>query len=95
MTLPALVTTGILTFIFAWNEFIFALTFITREELQTIPVAVAKIGGSSAFEIPYGPIAAATVAGTFPLVINDCRTRSTQSGSSVYGWPGCDHSFPR
>src|SRR3712207_8865630 len=32
MTIPALVTTGILTFIFAWNEFIFALTFIRSEE---------------------------------------------------------------
>lgn len=69
LTIPALVTTGILTFIFAWNEFIFALTFITREEMKTIPVAVAQIGGSSVFEIPYGPIAAATVAGTIPLVI--------------------------
>ncbi len=69
MTLPALVTTGILTFIFAWNEFIFALTFMTRDELKTIPVAAAQIGGASVFEIPYGPIAAATVIGTLPLVL--------------------------
>jgi multiple sugar transport system permease protein len=69
MTIPALVTTGILTFIFAWNEFIFALTFITQEKMKTIPVAVAQIGGTSVFEIPYGPIAAATVAGTIPLIV--------------------------
>lgn len=69
MTLPALVTTGILTFIFAWNEFIFALTFMTREELKTIPVAAAQLGGASIYEIPYGPIAAATVIGTIPLVL--------------------------
>jgi multiple sugar transport system permease protein len=69
MTVPALVTTGILTFIFAWNEFIFALTFITREEMKTIPVAAAQLGGASVFEIPYGPIAAATVLGTLPLVL--------------------------
>ncbi|MEQ9670943.1 carbohydrate ABC transporter permease [Coleofasciculus sp. G2-EDA-02] len=69
MTIPALVTTGILTFIFAWNEFIFALTFITQNEMKTIPVAVAQIGGTSVFEIPYGPIAAATVAGTLPLIV--------------------------
>ncbi|MBF2058312.1 MAG: carbohydrate ABC transporter permease [Cyanobacterium sp. T60_A2020_053] len=69
LTTPALITTGILAFIFAWNEFIFALTFITKESLQTIPVAVAKIGGSSVFEIPYGAIASATVVGTLPLVI--------------------------
>ena len=69
ITSPALVTTGILAFIFAWNEFIFALTFITQDSLQTIPVAVSKIGGSSVFEIPYGPIAAATILGTLPLVV--------------------------
>ncbi|MFQ4141713.1 carbohydrate ABC transporter permease [Chlorogloeopsis sp. ULAP02] len=69
MTVPALVTTGILTFIFAWNEFIFALTFITREEMKTIPVAAAQLSGATTFEIPYGPIAAATVVGTFPLVL--------------------------
>lgn len=69
LTLPALVTTGILTFIFAWNEYIFALTFLTEESMKTIPVASAQIGGSSVFEIPYGPIAAATVVGTIPLVI--------------------------
>lgn len=69
MTLPALVTTGILTFIFAWNEFIFALTFITRETLKTIPVAAAQLGGTSLFEVPYGPLAAATVVGTLPLVL--------------------------
>ena len=69
ITSPALVTTGILAFIFAWNEFIFALTFIAQDSLQTIPVAVSKIGGSSVFEIPYGPIAAATILGTLPLVV--------------------------
>ena len=69
MTLPALVTTGILTFIFAWNEYIFALTFITRESMKTIPVATAQLGGTTVFEIPYGPIAAATVLGTLPLVL--------------------------
>ncbi|HEY9619141.1 MAG TPA: carbohydrate ABC transporter permease [Crinalium sp.] len=69
MTVPAMVTTGILAFIFAWNEFIFALTFITREDMKTIPVAAAQLGGASVFEIPYGPIAAATVLGTLPLVL--------------------------
>jgi len=69
MTFPALVTTGILTFISAWNEFIFALTFMTRESLKTIPVATAQLSGTSVFEIPYGPIAAATVLGTLPLVL--------------------------
>jgi multiple sugar transport system permease protein len=69
MTIPALVTTGILTFIASWNEFLFALTFITRESMKTIPVAVAQLSGTTVFEIPYGAQAAATVVGTIPLVI--------------------------
>jgi multiple sugar transport system permease protein len=69
LTAPALATTGILTFIFAWNEYIFALTFITKETMKTIPVAIAQLGGSTIFEIPYGPIAAGTVLGTIPLVL--------------------------
>lgn len=69
LTIPALVTTGMLAFIFAWNEFIFALTFITKESMLTIPVKVAQIGGASVYEIPYGPIAAATVLGTIPLIL--------------------------
>lgn len=69
LMLPAVVTTGILAFIAAWNEFIFALTFITRESMKTVPVAVAQLSGTAVFEIPYGALAAATVVGTLPLVI--------------------------
>jgi multiple sugar transport system permease protein len=69
LTMPALVTTGILAFIFAWNEYIFALTFMTQENLKTIPVAIAQLSGTSLLEIPYGVIAAATIVGTFPLII--------------------------
>jgi multiple sugar transport system permease protein len=69
MTLPALVTTGILAFIFAWNEYLFALTFMTREARKTIPVAAAQLGGTTLFEVPYGPLAAATIVGTLPLVV--------------------------
>lgn len=68
LTAPALSTSGILVFMFSWNEFILALTFITQDRLKTIPVAIAQLGGASVFEIPYGPIAAATVLGTLPLV---------------------------
>ncbi|MBW4467611.1 MAG: carbohydrate ABC transporter permease [Pegethrix bostrychoides GSE-TBD4-15B] len=69
LTTPALVTTGILAFIAAWNEFIFALTFITRDSMKTVPVAVAQLSGTAVFEVPYGALAAATVVGTLPLVL--------------------------
>ncbi|GAK73019.1 putative ABC transporter permease protein [Agrobacterium rubi TR3 = NBRC 13261] len=66
---PALVTTGLLAFIAAWNEFLFALTFTSSNEQRTVPVAIALLSGSSQFEIPWGTIMAASVIVTVPLVI--------------------------
>jgi trehalose/maltose transport system permease protein len=66
---PALVTTGLLAFIAAWNEFLFALTFIRRNEAQTVPVAIANMSGASPHELPWGNIMAASVIVTVPLVV--------------------------
>ena len=66
---PALVTTGLLAFIGAWNEFLFALTFTSSETTRTTPVAIALLSGASQQEIPWGPIMAASVIVTIPLVI--------------------------
>jgi multiple sugar transport system permease protein len=65
---PALVTTGILVFIFCWNEFIFALTLVNDETNKTITIGTATLTGSSNYEIPWGPLSAATVVATLPLV---------------------------
>lgn len=65
---PALVTTGLLAFIGAWNEFLFALTFTLSPEMRTVPVAIALISGSSQFELPWGTIMAASVIVTVPVV---------------------------
>jgi trehalose/maltose transport system permease protein len=66
---PALVTTGLLAFIGAWNEFLFALTFTISEDQRTTPVAIALLSGASVQEIPWGPIMAASVVVTVPLVV--------------------------
>jgi trehalose/maltose transport system permease protein len=66
---PALVSTGLLAFIGAWNEFLFALTFVTDNESRTVPVAISLITGATAFEIPWGSIMAASVIVTVPLVL--------------------------
>ncbi len=66
---PALVTTGLLAFIAAWNEFLFALTFVSNDEQRTVPVAIALLSGATEQEIPWGPIMAASVIVTLPLVI--------------------------
>ena len=65
---PALVATGLLAFIAAWNEFLFALTFTLSPGVRTVPVAIALISASSAFELPWGAIMAASVIVTLPLV---------------------------
>jgi len=66
---PALATTGLLAFIAAWNEFLFALTFTLTGEQRTVPVAIALISGASSFELPWGNIMAASVIVTVPLII--------------------------
>ncbi|MBS1181026.1 MAG: sugar transporter permease [Proteobacteria bacterium] len=66
---PALVTTGLLAFIAAWNEFLFALTFTSSSETRTVPVAIALLSGASQYEIPWGRIMAASVIVTVPLVV--------------------------
>ena len=66
---PALATTGLLAFIAAWNEFMFALTFTLSNEKRTVPVAIALVSGASQFELPWGRVMAASVIVTVPLVV--------------------------
>jgi trehalose/maltose transport system permease protein len=66
---PALAATGLLAFIVAWNEFLFALTFTLSTEKRTVPVAIALITGASAYELPWGRIMAASVTVTVPLIV--------------------------
>lgn len=62
---PGLATTGILTFIYCWNEFLFALSFTLGPERQTVPVAIALFRGQ--YQVPWGQIMAAAVVATFPV----------------------------
>jgi len=67
ISLPGLISTGILTFIFCWNEFLFALTFSLDESSRLASVGIALFQGT--YEIPWGDIAAASVIVTLPLMI--------------------------
>ncbi len=70
LTAPALVTTGLLAFIAAWNEYLFALTFTTIDPAaRTVPVAIAYFTGAVARQEPFGEIMAAAVLVTVPLVV--------------------------
>ncbi len=66
---PALAATGLIAFILAWNEFLFALTFTLSGEQRTVPVAIALITGASAYELPWGRVMAASVTVTVPLIV--------------------------
>jgi multiple sugar transport system permease protein len=65
---PAMASAALLIFIFCWNEYPIALTWLSRSELLTLAPAMARIAGSSVYTIPYGAFAAATVLGSAPLI---------------------------
>ena len=69
LALPGIVTTTILTFIFAWNDFVFAISLTSTTNSRTVPAAIAFFTGSSQFEQPITSIAAAAVVITIPIII--------------------------
>jgi multiple sugar transport system permease protein/trehalose/maltose transport system permease protein len=66
MSLPGIVTTGLIAFIAAWNEFMFALAFTSDISVQTVPVGIANF--QILYYVPWGDLAAASVVVTVPLV---------------------------
>ena len=66
---PGLVATGLLSFINAWNEFLFALTLTADNQARTVPVAIALFSGQSEHELPWGKITAASTVVTVPVVV--------------------------
>lgn len=70
LTAPALVTTGLLSFVSSWNEYLFALNFtFTNPDAQTVTVAIAKFTGIEAYQEPIAEIMAAAMFVTFPLLL--------------------------
>lgn len=70
LAVPGMVTTGLLAFIAAWNEFLFALSFTQTPDKRTITYAIQAFSAttSSVHEIPWGPMMAASVLVTVPLI---------------------------
>jgi trehalose/maltose transport system permease protein len=66
---PGTFTAAILVFIFAWNEFLFAITLTSSNNARTVPAALAFFTGESQFTAPTGNIAAAGVIVTVPIII--------------------------
>lgn len=64
---PAIFSVALIVFINSWNEYIYALTFMTNDLMRTVPVGIAMF--PSNYEIPWGDMAAASVIVTVPLII--------------------------
>jgi ABC-type glycerol-3-phosphate transport system permease component len=64
---PGFFTAAILIFIWAWNEFLFALIMTSTPESRTVPVALALFAGLH--ELPWATIAAATVVSVVPVLV--------------------------
>jgi multiple sugar transport system permease protein len=66
---PGVFTTAILVFIFAWNDFLFAISLTSTNAARTVPAALAAFPGESQFTQPIGSVAAAAVIVTVPIII--------------------------
>src|SRR3954452_21813684 len=69
LAMPGVFTAGILTFISAWNDFLFANVLTSTDASRTLPVALAFFRGASQFTDPSGAIAAGAVVVTIPILI--------------------------
>lgn len=64
---PGVAAVSIFAWIAAWNEFLFALTFIRSDALRTLPVGLTQFAGRDATD--HGAIMAASLMFTLPVVI--------------------------
>jgi raffinose/stachyose/melibiose transport system permease protein len=67
MALPAVATTVILNFIYFWNEFLYAVVFITRQEIRTLPLAIQFLVSDQYFDI--GMLATGLMIATLPVLL--------------------------
>ena len=58
---PGVASTAILTFLYCWNEFLFALSFTLGPERYTVPVAITLFRGR--YQVPWGEVLAAAGRG--------------------------------
>ncbi|MCW2614861.1 MAG: sugar transporter permease [Frankiales bacterium] len=66
---PGVFTTAIIAFFIAWNDFVYGIVLTSTSAARPVPAALGLFSGASQFEQPYGPIAAAAVIVTIPVVV--------------------------
>lgn len=67
LSVQGIFTTGIIAFIGAWNEFMFALILVTKSEMRTVPIAIAMFPGE--YSVPWGDMSAASIVATIPIIV--------------------------
>lgn len=69
LAIPGMVTTGLLAFIEAWSEFLYARSFTLTDKAKTVQVAISELTGNQQYEVPFGVRMAAAVLVTIPLLV--------------------------
>jgi multiple sugar transport system permease protein len=67
VTVPAIISTMVYTFILSWNEFIFVMTLIQDDALRTIPVGIAMMKGETTYE--WNMMMSMSLIGTLPVLV--------------------------
>jgi multiple sugar transport system permease protein len=66
---PGVFTTAIIAFFIAWNDFVYGISLTSTDRARPVTAALAFFTGESQFQDPTGPIAAAAVIVTIPVVV--------------------------
>ena len=66
---PGVFTAAILTFFFAWNDFVFGITLTSTENARPIPASLSFFVGADPFNRPASLLAAGAVVATIPIVV--------------------------
>jgi multiple sugar transport system permease protein len=69
LVVPGVATTALYAFLASWTEFLGALTFLTKQELYTLPVALLNLQQGAYGSIDYGLLAAGAVIAMVPCVV--------------------------
>lgn len=69
LSVPALTTLGLFTFIFAWNDFLWPLVSATRADMYTVTVGLASIQSNFAFSEGLGSVMASAVFASLPIML--------------------------
>lgn len=80
---PALSTVAIFTFLNAWNEFMFAIVFVSDSRYKTLPVGIQELFGQ--YMSDWGPVGAALVIATFPTLLLYCFMSGKIQESMIMG----------